>query len=79
MRGTFTGWKILVKLQRHAGDYDNAIDYLVNVGGIAKEDDYEYLGQDDFCGKDFMSNSDNHSSKLIKVKVGSHCPAALLC
>jgi hypothetical protein len=54
-----------------AGDYDNAIDYLVNVGGIAREDDYEYLGQDNFCGKDFMTNSDKHSSRLVKVKVGS--------
>ena len=53
-----------------AGDYDNAIDYLITMGGIAREDDYEYLGQDNFCKKDFMAYSDKHTSKLIKVKVG---------
>ncbi|KAK9824976.1 hypothetical protein WJX81_002463 [Elliptochloris bilobata] len=31
------------------GDYDTAIDYLVQVGGLAREADYEYLGQDGFC------------------------------
>jgi len=54
-----------------AGDYDNAIDYLVTMGGIAREDDYQYLGQDNFCKKEFMAYSDKHQSKLIKVKVGT--------
>ena len=57
-------WGILV-----SGDYDNAIDYLVNVGGIAKEKDYEYLGQDDFCGNPFMADTKRPSSSLVKVKV----------
>jgi hypothetical protein len=39
------------------------------MGGIAREDDYEYLGQDNFCAKEFMAYSDKHASKLIKVKV----------
>ena len=52
-----------------AGDYDNAIDYLVTMGGIAREDDYEYLGQDNFCKKEYMAYSDRHKSKLIEVKV----------
>ena len=64
-----------------AGDYDNAIDYLVTMGGIAKEDDYEYLGQDNFCKKEYMAYSDKHQSKLIEVKVSGlqltrHCQFA---
>ena len=39
------------------------------MGGIARENDYEYLGQDNFCSKDYMAYSDKHKSKLIKVKV----------
>lgn len=39
------------------------------MGGIAKEDDYEYLGQDNFCKKEYMAYSDKHQSKLIEVKV----------
>ena len=57
-----------------AGDYDNAIDYLVTMGGIARENDYEYLGQDNFCKKEYMAFSDAHKSKLIKVTVNS-CPS----
>lgn len=41
------------------------------MGGIAREDDYQYLGQDNFCKKEFMAYSDKHQSKLIKVKVGT--------
>ena len=58
-----------------AGDYDNAIDYLITMGGIAREDDYEYLGQDNFCAKEYMAysderaSSDKRASKLIRVKV----------
>ena len=60
-----------------AGDYDNAIDYLVTMGGIARENDYEYLGQDNFCKKDYMAYSDKHESKLIKVKVRDVHPDSL--
>lgn len=52
-----------------AGDYDNAIDYLVSVGGIAKEKDYEYLGQDNFCDSPFMADTKKPSSSLVRVKV----------
>lgn len=55
-----------------AGDYDSAIDYLVNVGGIAKENDYEYLGQDNFCDNHFMADTKKPSSSLLRVKVCSH-------
>ena len=39
------------------------------MGGIAREDDYEYLGQDNFCAKEYMAYSDKRASKLIRVKV----------
>lgn len=45
------------------------------MGGIAREDDYEYLGQDNFCAKEYMAYSDERAasdkpaSKLIRVKV----------
>lgn len=42
------------------------------MGGIAREDDYQYLGQDNFCARDFMAYSDKHQSKLVEVKVGLH-------
>lgn len=45
------------------------MDYLVNVGGISKEKDYEYLGQDDFCGAPYMADTKKPSSSLVKVKV----------
>ena len=51
-----------------AGDYDSAIDYLMTMGGVAREDSYEYLGQDDFCAPDFMAGSNKHSSALTRVK-----------
>ena len=55
----------------HAGDYDAAIDYLITMGGIARENDYEYLGQDDFCAPNFMAgaSANKHSSSLARVKV----------
>ena len=59
-----------------AGDYDSAIDYLVNVGGIAKENDYEYLGQDNFCRNHFMADTKKPSSTLLRVKVCSHVTLA---
>ena len=53
---------------RAAGDYDAAIDYLTTMGGIAREDSYEYLGQDDFCTPDFMAGSNKRSATLARVK-----------
>ena len=61
-----------------AGDYDAGIDYLVTMGGIARENDYEYLGQDDFCAADFMAGSNKHSSSLTRVQVGGLLAGALL-
>ncbi len=46
------------------------------MGGIAREDDYEYLGQDNFCKKEYMAYSDSHKSRLIKVKVSRSSPSA---
>lgn len=73
-----------VHVRAHAGDYDAAIDYLTTMGGIAKENDYEYLGQDDFCAPDFMAGSSSaaankkHSSALTRVKARMHaCPRRL--
>jgi hypothetical protein len=67
----------------HAGDYDAAIDYLTTMGGVARENDYEYLGQDDFCTPDFMSGSsaaNKHGSSLTKVKVcAPRCLAHAAC
>ena len=31
------------------GDYDLAMDYLIEAGGVATDADYEYLGQDGYC------------------------------
>ncbi|EIE24547.1 cysteine proteinase [Coccomyxa subellipsoidea C-169] len=67
-------WKFGANHACDGGDYDNAIDYLVNVGGIAKEKDYEYLGQDDFCGNPFMADTKRPSSSLVKVKGYSYVP-----
>ena len=68
-------------VRAHAGDYDAAIDYLTTMGGIAKENDYEYLGQDDFCAPDFMAGSPRRPTKaqlaLTRVKARMHLPRRL--
>ncbi|CAL5219433.1 g1262 [Coccomyxa viridis] len=71
---TDCSWKFGANHACDGGDYDNAIDYLVTMGGIAREDDYEYLGQDNFCKKEYMAYSDSHKSRLIKVKGYSYVP-----
>ena len=50
----------------------------MTMGGIAREDSYEYLGQDDFCASSYMAGSDKRSSSLAAVKARpvrrfSHC------
>ena len=68
---TDCSWKFGANHACDGGDYDNAIDYLVTMGGIAREDDYEYLGQDNFCSKEYMAYTHQRDMKLIKVKVGT--------
>ncbi len=46
------------------------------MGGIAKESDYEYLGQDNFCDNHFMADTKKPSSSLVRVKVCSHVTLA---
>ena len=68
---TDCSWKFGANHACDGGDYDNAIDYLVTMGGIAREDDYEYLGQDNFCNKDYMAYTHERDMNLIKVKVST--------
>ncbi|CAL8467551.1 g7089 [Coccomyxa elongata] len=67
-------WKFGLNHACDGGDYDSAIDYLVNVGGIAKENDYEYLGQDNFCDNHFMADTKKPSSSLVRVKGYAYVP-----
>ncbi|CAK0742229.1 hypothetical protein CVIRNUC_001381 [Coccomyxa viridis] len=71
---TDCSWKFGANHACDGGDYDNAIDYLVTMGGIAREDDYEYLGQDNFCNKDYMAYTHERHMNLIKVKGYSYVP-----
>lgn len=49
------------------GDYDAALDYLIDAGGSALDQDYEYLGQDGWCLD--KNHSDSHSSNLTLFEV----------
>ena len=49
------------------GDYDAAMDYLKELGGVIGEDQYEYLGADAFC-KD--KNISTNSLTDFEVKTG---------
>ena len=49
------------------GDYDAALDYLIDAGGSALDQDYEYLGQDGWCLD--KNHSDSHNSNLTLFKV----------
>ena len=68
---TDCSWKFGANHACDGGDCDNAIDYLVTMGGIAREDDYEYLGQDNFCSREYMAYTHERDMKLIKVKVST--------
>ena len=49
------------------GDYDAALDYLIDAGGAALDQDYEYLGQDGWCFD--KNHSDSHNTNLTLFKV----------
>lgn len=48
------------------GNYDGALDYLIDVGGAVLDTDYEYLGQDGWCLD--RNHSDTHTTNLTKFK-----------
>ena len=49
------------------GNYDGALDYLIDAGGAALDSEYEYLGQDGWCVD--KNHSDTHTTNLTKFKV----------
>lgn len=53
------------------GNYDGALDYLIDVGGAVLDSDYEYLGQDGWCLD--SNHSDTHTTNLTKFKVRLLC------
>ena len=53
------------------GNYDGALDYLIDVGGAVLDTDYEYLGQDGWCLD--RNHSDTHTTNLTKFKVRLLC------
>jgi len=53
------------------GNYDGALDYLIDAGGAVLDAEYEYLGQDSWCLD--KNHSDTHATNLTNFKV------ALLC
>lgn len=48
------------------GDQDEAIQYIVEAGGIAPEASYTYRGQDSFCRDKNLSDGE-----LVQFKVGN--------
>lgn len=53
------------------GNYDGALDYLIDAGGAVLDSDYEYLGQDGWCLD--KNHSDTHTTNLTKFKVRLLC------
>ncbi len=53
------------------GNYDGALDYLIDAGGAVLDSDYEYLGQDGWCLD--RNHSDTHTTNLTKFKVRLLC------
>ena len=49
------------------GEYNGALDYLIDAGGAVMDQEYEYLGQDGWCTD--RNHSDVHTSNLTKFKV----------
>ena len=49
------------------GEYNGALDYLIDAGGALTDQEYEYLGQDGWCTD--RNHSDIHTSNLTRVKV----------
>ena len=49
------------------GNYEGALDYLIDAGGAALDQDYEYLGQDGWCLD--RNHTDTHTTNLTKFKV----------
>ena len=49
------------------GEYNGALDYLIDAGGAVTDQEYEYLGQDGWCTD--RNHSDKHTSNLTRVKV----------
>ena len=51
------------------GEYDGALDYLIDAGGAVPDQQYQYLGQDGWCTD--KNHSDTHVSNLTTFKVPS--------
>ena len=53
------------------GEYNGALDYLIDAGGAIMDQEYEYLGQDGWCTD--RNHSDAHTSNLTSFKVSFQC------
>ena len=49
------------------GEYNGALDYLIDAGGAIGDEEYEYLGQDGWCTD--RNHSDAHTTNLTRFKV----------
>ena len=58
------------------GEYDGALDYLIDAGGAVPDQDYQYLGQDGWCSD--RNHSDKHASGLTTFKVGRDAATCIL-